>query len=285
MFESKRYMKTKLFVLLLVLVTLNSCSLNEEEFEETNITNVDNDLKPEKIYRSHFGFEEYEVLYIPDLIYDLFTYNNVNKLVKMEKANFSNTVYWVYLNFEYNGNKVVVENKSDLPNLPVPKKKIIYTLDNSGRIIEKSIPDPIAPYAEKKYYFQYDSQGRLYQIRLIYPNITQESPYFSMIQDLENVETFYYQGANLEKTITQTMRSIYENSNVKVEKVFSDYDAAKNPFKKLEMVDFYFYRSISDNNYRNLKTYAYDENNVKTLYSEQGFQFSYDPNHNLILTF
>jgi len=277
-------MKKNLLFVLFISLAFYSCSSNDEDLQE--ITNINNqELMPEKILKSIIGLDQNEPIASYDY-YQLFAYNNQGKLIKVTRDYF-NFIYPIYVNLEYNGNTITVENRSDDTSVIFPKNSVIYTVNNNGKIKEKyvTVPNGGYIYAVKKYYYEYNADGRLYQIKLTYPNITPGTPYYFELDDFERVDTFFYSGDNLNKIVSQSLKDYKSHSNIRTETEFSDYDNAKNPFKRLGLLDSYFYRSLSENNYRKLKTFYYDENNVQSLSSVSSWTFSYDHNNNIILGF
>lgn len=278
--------KELLFVVLLSL-SLSSCSSGDEDIQEVTATvnNNDGDLMPARILKLVVGFEDSDPVALD--YYQRFTYNSQKKLVKVNREH-SNQLSQVYLNLNYSGNTVTVENRSYDPNIKILKNTTVYTLNNNGKVIEKYVPSPSfngqVTYGSRKYYYEYDGQNKLQKVILKYPDIVPGTPSYHYLKELERVDLFFYEGNNLKRIVSQSAEDYNSNSSKKRETVFSDYDTAKNPFKKLELIEFYFYRSLSENNYRNMKIYNYDEEGTKTLFSEQGWNFRYDQNNQLLLS-
>ncbi|WP_347219403.1 hypothetical protein [Chryseobacterium sp.] len=278
--------KELLFVVLLSL-SLSSCSSGDEDVQEVTATvnNNDGDLMPARILKLVVGFEDSDPVALD--YYQRFTYNSLKKLVKVDREQ-SNQLSQVYLNLNYSGNTVTVENRSYDSNVITPKNTIVYTLNNNGKVIEKYVPSVSfngqVTYGSRRYYYEYDGQNKLQKVILKYPDIVPGTPSYHYLKELERVDLFFYEGNNLKRIVSQSAGDYNSNSNIKRETVFSDYDMAKNPFKKLELIEFYFYRSLSENNYRNMKIYNYDEEGTKTLFSEQGWNFRYDHNNQLLLS-
>ncbi|AYZ11435.1 hypothetical protein EGY05_05620 [Chryseobacterium arthrosphaerae] len=275
-------MNKTVLIALLMSITLSSCTSNEDS-QEVNIGVNVHDLMPDKLLKSIVGFDEDEPN-PPHDYYQLFTYDSQGKLIKTYKD--YGYIYPIYTNLSYMGNIVVVENKSNDGSLVV-SKNIIYTLNSNGKVIEKYIPVSNAGnvYDVRKYFYEYNSDGKLSKITLKYTNITPGTPNYPSLGFLEKVDIFIYEGANLKKIVSQYLHNYNENNSIRTEITFLDYDNAKNPFKRLGLLDTYFYRSLSENNYREIKTEVYDENNVKWGENGGKWKFSYDQNNNMILKF
>ena len=258
-------------------VTLFSCT-SDEDFQN-KITEVNNDLMPEKLFKPIVGADEGETY---SYYFQLFSYNNQGKLTKLKK-DYISYIDPVYLNFEYSGNTVTVSDKIDDNSVNLSKKKVVYTYDNN-KIKEKFIYyNSVDEYSAQKYYYEYNPVGKLKKITLRYPNIKSESPYYEDLDIFERIDTFIFDGNNLKKIVSQSVKEYNDNSNARTETVFSDYDNAKNPFKRLGLIEPYFYRSLSDNNYREMKIDLYDENNISIGVASSKWVFSYDKNNNMLL--
>lgn len=280
-------MRKKLLFAVLLSLSLSSCSSGDEDVQEvtTTVNNNDGDLMPTQLLKIIVGLEKDDPFGFD--YYEVFTYDNQRKLVKVDKKR-GTQLFQVYLNLNYSGNTVIVENRSYDPNIKILKNTTVYTLNNNGKVIEKYVPSPSfngqVTYGSRKYYYEYDGQNKLQKIILKYPDIVPGTPSYSYLKELERVDLFFYEGNNLKRIVSQSAEDYNSNSNIKQETIFSDYDMAKNPFKKLGLIESYFYRSLSENNYRNLKVYNYDEEGTKTLVSEQGWSFRYDQNNQLLLS-
>lgn len=275
-------MNKTVLIVILISITLSSCTSNEDS-QEVNMEISANDLSPDKLLKSIVGFDEDEPNPLHDY-YQLFTYDSQGRLIKARKD--YGYIYPIYTNLSYIENTVVVENKSDDGSSVTPKT-IRYVLNSNGKVIEKYIPVPDGGniYDVRKYYYEYSSDGKLTKITLKYPNITPGTPNYSSLDFLEKVDILIYEGANLKKIVRQNLNDYNENKSTRAEITFFDYDNAKNPFKRLGLLDTFFYRSLSENNYREIKTELYDENNIKWGENGGKWKFSYDQNNNLILKF
>lgn len=277
-------MRKKILLGLLISITLFSCTSNDDDFQNEKVEVSNNDLIPEKLLKSIVGLDGDEINQSD--YYQLFSYNNQGQLLKVKK-DYGSFIYPVYLNLEYNGNTVTVKDKIDDNSVVTSKKSLIYTLDNNGKIIEKYIPAiySIYDYTAKKYYYEYNPDGKLFRVTLRYPNLTPGMANYDELDIFERIDTFIYDGNNLKKIISQSVKEYNSNSSARTETVFLDYDNARNPFKRLGLLESYFYRSLSQNNYREMKIDAYDENNVSIGQSSSKWVFSYDNNNDMILRF
>ena len=189
----------------------------------------------------------------------------------------------IYTSLEYNYNKVTVENFSTSPEFIVPKNSIYYILNNSNQILEKEIPDnknSNQNYWFKRLYYDY-SGNKLNEIITTFPNM----PYFPDEPNdyiLTYSEKFYFDtNGNLSKSEYVEKRNGIENGE-KVIRIFEDYDSSINPTEKFYLLEEYFYRSLSKNNYRKYREIHYD-NGILTSSTEYSWTFNYDSNGNIIL--
>ncbi|KPH13108.1 hypothetical protein [Chryseobacterium sp. ERMR1:04] len=275
-------MRKRIFLSLILSFTLISCTSNDEDIQNV----VENkDIMPTKIFKPIMGPDENDPFKSnSDLYYfydELLTYNNGGNLIKVERS-YKPDLFPVYLDLNRNGNTVTVEYKSNDSDGFKLKNTVIYTLNNIGKAVEKYIP-VVGPnsFAVRKYYYEYSADGRLYKIKLKYPNYTSNSH----LDELERIDVFIYSGNNLKKIISQSVKEYDTNSNSRTEIDFLDYDNARNPFKRLGLLESYFYRSLSENNYRQINYTSFDANNNVIGFSEQKWDFFYDQNNNLILSY
>ena len=110
----------------------------------------------------------------------------------------------------------------------------------------------------------------------------QEFPYDQINEHPLWCRLEYDNNGNLIKTIIVSKHNDVINGGRK-ETTFGNYDNARNPFKKLYLLEEYFYKSLSKNNYKNTIVRSYDENNNITSFSENSWDFSYDSSGNIIL--
>lgn len=273
-------MKKFYFLFLLTITVINCRNENEEII-------VEEDLMPEKI-----NFFWTNPNGIPNSATDnnyYFTYDNNKRLIN-KKGGFiqtsSSTGYSVFFNKSintkiiYENNTATVSNYSDDPVFTISPNTKIYTLTNN-QIIEKYIPS-FNLYNNKKLIYKYEN-SKLSEIVTTYPNM----PY-DVNDPTDYIRTFsekfeYDNKGNLIKSV------LVEKHNDKIygertEIIFGNYDNAKNPFKKLYLLDECFYRSLSKNNFRLAQSKTYDMNNNVTFFSESITDFLYDSSGNIILT-
>ncbi|AIL45774.1 hypothetical protein [Elizabethkingia anophelis] len=99
------------------------------------------------------------------------------------------------------------------------------------------------------------------------------------------VEDYIYDSNNnLQKIITTTHKTGNLNSSIKTKEItFGDYDTSKNPFVKLGILNDYFERSLSKNNFRSRTEITYNINGIPGDKSENTWTFMYDTKGNLIV--
>lgn len=183
----------------------------------------------------------------------------------------------LYTTLIYMNNKVTVENFYNSSIYTVPKNSKYYTINSQFQIVEKEIPGS-SLYHFKKQTFHYNNNV-LDEIKTTLPNM----PYYPPDGYIETYsEKFFYDGSkNLIRTEYYELRNGVREGE-KIIRTFGDYDNSYNPFKRFTLLDEYFYRSLSKNNfrtYREERTYEYGGSNTST----QSWTFNYDGNGNIIL--
>lgn len=183
----------------------------------------------------------------------------------------------LYTSLIYLNNKVTVEDFSTASTFTVPKNSKYFTLNSQFQIVEKEIPGS-SLYHYKKQIFIYNNNV-LDEIKTTLPNM----PYYPPDDYIVTYsEKFYYDGSNnLIRTEYYELRDGVPEGE-KIIRTFGDYDNSYNPFKRFTLLDEYFYRSLSKNNFRTYKeevTYDYGGTNTST----QSWTFNYDGSGNIIL--
>lgn len=181
----------------------------------------------------------------------------------------------IHTSFTYVNNTVTIENFSTSPDFTVPKNTRFVTLNSSNQIISKEIPNTFNNYHSKKQSFIYNG-NKLEKIVTTFPNMIYDAsdPTDYVISYVEN---FYYDANG---NLTKSEYFEQQNGVSKGEKIirtFEDYDSSGNPFKKLYLLDEFFYRSLSNNNFRKYTEIQYS-NDVIGNQTTSSWTFSYDSN-------
>lgn len=185
----------------------------------------------------------------------------------------------LFTSLVYTGNKVTVENFSSSDEFYPPKDTRIFFLNNNNQIIQKEIPAIYNNHQDRKQSFIY-SNNQLVEIDTTLPNM----PYYPPDDYIETyLEKFYYDSkGNLTKSEYFEQRNGI-SKGIKIVRTFGDYDNSLNPFKRLYLLDEYFYRAISKNNYRKFNEIKYNELGQVTSNIEQTWTFNYDSSANIII--
>lgn len=189
----------------------------------------------------------------------------------------------IYTSLVYNGNNVTIEDFSTSTDFTVPKNSKYFILDNNKRIKQKYVPSTvISSYRDIQQNFVYNNIGQLTEINTTLPNM----PY-DPTDPNDYIETYlekfsYDSKGNLIKTEYFEQRNGV-NIGIKVIRTFEDYDNSYNPWKRMYLLDEFFYRSISKNNFRKYKVVRYEENGEISLNSQQSWTFNYDSSGNIII--
>lgn len=220
------------------------------------------------------------------LIY--FDYDNNNRLIKKTGGfmQLSATTGYsgfftneIYTSLVYENNKVTIENFSTSTVFTVPKNTIYFTLNSAMQIEQKVIPNTHNNHRSKNQVFNYSNE-KLVEIKTTFPNM----PYDSTDPNdylLTYSEKFHYDSnGNLAKTeYFEQQNGI--NKGEKIVRIFENYDKGLNPWKRFYLLDEYFYRSISKNNYRKYIEVHYNNEIITSSY-EVNWTFSYDSNGNIL---
>jgi hypothetical protein len=185
----------------------------------------------------------------------------------------------VHTSLTYKNNNVIIENYSTLPDLSIPKDTRIVTLNALNKIETKEIPDLLQKTRSKKEFYTYN-QNKLVKIVTTLPNMPYDAT-LSWDYILSYVEYFYYDSKdNLIKTEYFEQRNRI-NKGQKIIRIFEDYDSSENPCKKLQLLDEFFYRSLSNNNFRKYTKIKYS-NDILADESTSTWEFNYDANGQII---
>ncbi|WP_333661436.1 hypothetical protein [Chishuiella changwenlii] len=257
----------KKFITILLSGLIISCS-TDDDFEKNEnknfISNIKINLHDEEYW---INYEETDFT---------FEYDRLNRLIKKNgglsrlpnSAGFSYAFTKdIHTNLTYENNKVTVEDFSSIPT-----KKRYITLNSLQKIESIEIP-----HLNRRMEFKY-SDNKLTEILTLFI----KSPFNDNSLIVSFVEKFYYDSNdNLSRTEYYNNEP-NNNSTNKIVRIFKDYDNSTNPTKSLYLLEEYFYRSISKNNYRKYeKTEYYGEYNFRT--SEKTWFFEYDSKGNIIL--
>lgn len=269
-----------LFTILIAGICLASCSSNEDNPENNNTDPLIKQMKLDVSYPAFSSNNSSAVNFN-------FEYDNSQRLIKKVggylplPASTGFDGYFtdkVYTSLIYTNNKVTVENFYDSDANAVAKNTIYYILNSSNLIEEKQVPNVIEAKFKKQLY-KY-SNGKLVEIVTSFPNMPYD-PNDVTDYILTFSEKFYYDAKdNLTKAEYLELHN-GENSGRKVVRTFEDYDASYNPFKRLQLLEEYFYRSLSKNNFRKYTETTYYSEDVSK--KEGAWTFTYDVQGNIII--
>ena len=269
-----------LVAILVVGICLASCSSNDVDPEKTATIPL---LKQIKFDASTIG----QIPINSSEINFNFEYDNSDRLIKkvggyadLNPATGYSKIFTndIYTSLVYTNNKVTVENFTTSDVYTVAKSSIYYTLNSSNLIEEKEIPNSLV-LKYRKLLYKY-TNGKLTEVVTTYPNMVyypeDETDYV-----LTFSEKFYYDAHD---NLTKTEYSELHNGKEEGEKIirtFEDYDNSYNPFKRLQLLEEYFYRSLSKNNFRKYKETSYLYGSVST--NESTWTFIYDTKGNMVV--
>ncbi|MBA0885012.1 hypothetical protein [Flavobacterium undicola] len=269
----------KIFTILLIGILLNSCS-NDDNLDYKNSESFTTNMKVD--------LSNYNIGSVNPFTYFQFEYDNKKRLIKkttVHPISQNGSINYInddiYTSIIYKINNVTVEDFSTSNNYPYSKNTNYYTLNNTNQITIREIPDIYYNERSKKMFYKY-TNNKLTEITTTYPNRPYDVniPYYSYI--LTYSEKFYFDSnGNLSKTEYNELRNGI-NIGEKTIRTFEDYDTSFNPTKNLFLLNDYFYRSLSKNNYRKFteKTYSFNSL-IHDYYRTWGF--TYDKSGNIII--
>lgn len=263
---------------------MTSCSSNEDAPEN----NVDNEPLLRKITNvlNIIGSDPASQL---ELV-TTFEYDNNLRLTKKTGGYLTNSpssgfnypifTNKIYTSLIYTGQNVTVEDFSYSPDFTVPINTKFFTLNNLNQIKTKEIPNVNVNYLQKKQTFNYLNNS-LFEIKTTLPNMpfdsTDPNDYI-----LTYLEKFYFDtNGNLTKSEYFEQRNGINNGE-KIIRTFENYDNSYNPFKRLKLLDEFFYLSLSKNNYRKYSEIHYLNETVIST-TNRNWGYSYDVNGQIII--
>ncbi len=186
----------------------------------------------------------------------------------------------IYTNLIYNNNNVIVEDFSYSSEFSVLKNSKFFVLKNN-QIQQKEIPSSNNSYLDKKLSYKYVN-NQISEIYTTLPNMPYDPTDTSDYKETYIENFFYDSKGNLSKT-EYILQNNGINTKEKIVRVFEDYDNSYNPWKRFILLDEYFYRSISKNNFRKYTEVKYDFAGNVTSTKEQTWTFNYDSSGNIII--
>lgn len=184
-----------------------------------------------------------------------------------------------YEEYQYNGNKVLRLKKNTLDSY-VSNSRAEFIVENNKIISSKEylISDLEGVNTRTKYFYQNDRLNK----KIIYWTDASNNPYSDY-----GIEYMYYFNAknNLDSIVTQNvvldgnLNTNYDFDRFKTKqvKILKNYDNSKNPFKQLFLLDKFFDRSLSTNNYREVIVKNYYDG-VLSSYNQFDIQYFYENN-------
>jgi len=282
-------MNKNLFYLLPIFIILFSCRNSDNESDikaeqEFLVKKISPIFSPEG-YRNVIFTSENNKHYT-------FEYNSNNRLIKkigmilpIPSSTGYNNYYFsrsASTIIEYKGISVTLKDVSTDPKLMIPEYREDLILNNSNQIIEKNIPYKNS-IANKKIKYSYNGKI-LIKRETTYPNMPYDpSESWDYIETI--VEDFTYDSNNnLQKIVTTSHKTGNVKSVNKIKEItFGNYDTNKNPFVKLGILNDYFERSLSKNNFRSRTEISYNIEGNPYKGSENTWNYPYDSTGNLIL--
>ena len=190
---------------------------------------------------------------------------------------FTNKIYSLLI---YSGQMVTVEDFSTSTDFTVPINTKYLTLNNLHQITTKEIPNNNNSIFFKKLLYNY-LNNKINEIKTTFPNM----PYDSTDPNdykLTYLEKFYFDtNGNLTKSEFFEQRNGI-NIGEKIIRTFENYDNSFNPCKRLKLLDEFFYRSLSNNNYSTYNEVHY-QNSALGIATTTNWTFNYSVNGQIIV--
>lgn len=294
-----RMKKNKLLILGIILLFNLSCS--NDDIETNEIETIDNF----KIEQYHAFYAQYDVQYLPDPNFSnlvKFEYDTDNRIKKRigDIVNFSfggGSVHdSLYTELVYNNNKVHMEKKIAPFGgySEVAGNESTITFDVNNRMIQKiTFKEYNYPQIDTTHY-NYETNGKLIsylKTSNYHTNVSTGPGWDTRLYEESNL---YYSNNNLDSIVTtisyKWSNQPYTVLRNKITQHFDEYDNAINPFRKLQIFEETFNRSLSKNNFRDYRItsqdYYYSNNNFSQTptisepyeYFFQNWGFTYDEN-------
>ena len=185
----------------------------------------------------------------------------------------------VYTTLLYNGNNVTVEQFYNDPIYTMPKNTKYITLNTAGQITTKVTPDYQNKIHDTKETYQY-TNGKLSVITTTLPNEPYDPKDPNDYIRTYSEKFFYDAKGNLSKTEYYELQNGIPKGK-KILRTFENYDNSTNPTKSLTLLNEYFYRSLSKNNFRKYTEIVYYMD-YEMSSAEIGWVFDYDAKGNVI---
>lgn len=272
----------RLIKLIFIGILIISCS-RPDDSQEKNVVNVTL-LKKMNINVFNPGslpYNQGELVFSFEYDTDLRLTKKIGGFLPLSSSTGYNDFFTdkIYTSLIYTGQNVTVENFSTSPDFTAPLSTKYFTLTNLNQINTKEIPN-INNYWLKKQIFNY-LNNRLIEIKTTLPNM----PYDSTDQNdylLTYLEKFYFDtNGNLTKSEYFEQHNGI-NQGEKIIRIFENYDNSTNPCKKLKLLDEFFYRSLSENNFRKYTEQHYI-NEILGSTITTSWTFNYDSNGQIIV--
>lgn len=218
-----------------------------------------------------------------------FSYDHQNKLIRRTGGflpisgstgyNYGPFTKLLGTSLAYTGNKVVVENFSTSTEFTVPKNTRNLTLNPHQQIETREISNANV-YLFKRETYIYKG-GKLDEIKTTFPNMpydpTDPNDYIYSFSE----KFFFNSAGNLIRTEYVELQDGVPSPHYKRVRLFENFDNSYNPFKRFTLLDEYFYRSLSKNNFRTYREIL-TQNGTSTA-SVQEWEFNYDSAGNIII--
>lgn len=164
----------------------------------------------------------------------------------------------------YLPNQIFIEKKTTSNIVSVLKFERKLFLDSQNRLLKKVIYRENAIQERDTTYYTYNLSGILKESSKTINN------------EFENSIYYFNQSKNLDSVVTKK----FQNSNLilKTIEIFSEYDNAENPLKKLLIFEETFYRALSKNNFKRYDKREYNALNELIGTSFKTWNLIYDSN-------
>lgn len=229
----------KIFYFLFIALSLISCDNHDDIIQENQ--QISHDLESDKAYAHYIDFPNIVVMLLPSWYYT-FNYENGN-LTKMagkfvNPANIGLGSFYPdpFISLSYNNNQVEVKDSES------PYTKTVYTMENNR--------------PKKSEYYEYADIGEVLQITKTY---TYEANTIVVYENFYNgnmeIYTTYFFDSNKNLIKSEKLEKSGGLDNKLTNTTYLNFDQAKNPFKKMFLINDNLYeKSLSANNFRAIKS-------------------------------
>lgn len=259
-------MKTLKILAIVALLIVSGCS------KEEIISNETIEYNPQSYFFIYMNYPGMSLnMDLENLV--KINYNSENKIIKriggilyLSQNSGSSSMFTdqIYDDVSYINNEIHIIRKTSSINYSIYSFERKLILDNQNRIIKKITYQQNGNPTNETINYSYNNLGLINESNK------------GNINEFNQITKYYFnQNKNLDSIVTKKQ---YQNEPYysKEKEIFSNYDNASNPLKKLILFEETFNRALSKNNFRRYDKITYDSNNNITGSEYFNYNLQYD---------